>query len=228
MKDKSKGTLRKIFRGAAIGTAISAVGFNVAVEVAVLKNDFQREGGVKLTPGEIAVAHSVFGDTLDTRYLRKHYGEDKDGIAASVVVGSTRHIDFWGPANQAEDFSKVRGWKLGVFMHEMTHIWQHQNTFTIIQKLLRDCDFYDYKLDKSSDFDDFCIEQQGAIVQDYVNQVLYPRSGAVGIRNLHDLELARVVEEKFPQARITRRKLEAEMLKPPANSNASAPKFNAS
>jgi hypothetical protein len=66
---------------------------------------------------------------------------------------------------------------------------------------------YAYTLDARSSWRDFGVEQQADIIEDYSKRWLYPR-------NLHlrhtrqDGLLARVVEDRFPEAQHTRLNLE--------------------
>lgn len=206
--EKRSGELSRIFKYAAIGVLFTIAASPLIVEGVANKMDDDRKGGVPLTAGEKALAYSIFGNQIATDKIRKHNGPKQPLIAASVAAGSKRHIDFWGEANQSEDFSKERNWKQYVFVHEMTHIWQHQNNWALVMGITRGCKEYNYVIKPDSHFDDFCVEQQATIVGNYVRYILYPSFGAPSIHSEDNRQLARVVEEKFPAAQVTRESIQ--------------------
>ena len=62
----------------------------------------------------------------------------------------------------------------GLFIHEMTHVWQHQHGVNVLlvgayqqAKQFLVGDQYDYHLAPGKMFKDFNIEQQGDIIRDY-------------------------------------------------------------
>ncbi|TBW64842.1 PAAR domain-containing protein, partial [Burkholderia thailandensis] len=69
-----------------------------------------------------------------------------------------------------EDFSIVseeyprRGW----FMHEMTHVWQHQRGYAVrwhaLTVTIRGESAYRYEIEPGQVFSDFNMEQQGNLV----------------------------------------------------------------
>lgn len=210
MAGAKPGRFRRYFNRAARITILSAVFATAAIELSIWHDDRNREGGEPLTSGEVELLHSIFGDDIDTDVMRKHMEPDHPSMAGSVTGGSRRHMEFWGWLYHSNDYSQNRGRKLDVFVHEATHIWQHQNRLTIPNILMNGCDVYDYELTENSDFDDFCVEQQASIIGDYATKILYPYWGRPGVSSEKQQELARVVEEKFPEARKTRLRLEAE------------------
>jgi hypothetical protein len=129
-----------------------------------------------LTPGEIALVQSVFGDQVDYRKIRVTnkkvipFFQGKDCAAARG-----NRLSF--PAlNYSDDFSLEKDpRKQSVFIHEMVHVWQHQNglflAWLAIKENLR-CAFnyqstYRYNLDPDKPLGKYNFEQQAAIVQDY-------------------------------------------------------------
>ncbi len=128
-----------------------------------------------MTEGEKRLAESIFGDQINTEHVRKHFGEPHPkNYLATVEGGSRRHIHFWGAANHSNDYSRDSYRQQNLFMHEMTHIWQHQNHILIFNQYARGCKIYDYELTDTSEFDDFCVEQQAEIIGDYVVRTLHP------------------------------------------------------
>jgi hypothetical protein len=72
-----------------------------------------------LTDGEIAVAKTEFPD-LNTDPIRIIY--DHPGQTA-ITPNNMMHFPF----NSCQDFSSCSTQELGWFVHETTHVWQHQN-----------------------------------------------------------------------------------------------------
>lgn len=73
-----------------------------------------------LTPGEAALARSVFGEAIDYARVRILV---RPGAGYAVVLGS---VITFPELNARADFSdaplQVQAW----FVHEMTHVWQFQ------------------------------------------------------------------------------------------------------
>lgn len=177
---------------------------------------------VPLTRGEENLARSVFGDEIDYSKLHKNFNkgasnsttDTHDHTDAVASVASTTGIDFWRTRTHSSDYSLEKPYIYGVFMHEMTHILQFQKG-TIESKY---CKTYPYTLTATSKFDDFCIEQQASIIGDYAMRFLHPEqttphrlenySMFKKATRTHDAAsdalLAKTVEARFPQAKITR------------------------
>jgi type VI secretion system secreted protein VgrG len=80
-----------------------------------------------LTPGEIAMARSVFGDEIDYARVRVHRG----GCSLVVLGGQPGATApdgniYFSPGSYHEDFSLEDVGLRIFFIHEMTHVWQHQ------------------------------------------------------------------------------------------------------
>ncbi len=131
-----------------------------------------------LTAGEIALARTVFGDAIDYAAVRLH---DRRILPPLIqhrhqAVAHADNISFPRSA-YSDDFSlEADSKKQSVFIHELTHVWQHQNgvvstTKEAIRETLRHkfnyakCYFYDLKPGK--DLTHYNFEQQAAMVQDY-------------------------------------------------------------
>ena len=115
-----------------------------------------------LTTGEIALARSVFGDSINLDevqlktawWVLKHYAVSPNG-----------HIYF----NQADwiiDFSDAPLSKKSWLIHELTHVWQLQQGLKVVRGALIDRR-YDYVLKTGKSFFNYGIEQQARMVQDY-------------------------------------------------------------
>jgi len=193
------------------------------------------ESGEPLTKNETALVQSIFGDELSTETLRKHFAPTTGMPYAEVKPSSRRHVTFYGDEYASDDFSQEDASTQGRFLHEMTHLWQNQSAWLLIAKVMKtlycqkpeisfedgalvtttSSQMYDYQLDNNVGFDDFCTEQQGKIIQDYATYIFGAQNEKI------DPHLVRVVEERFPQAKLTREKLEKNRQQP------DLPAFNA-
>jgi hypothetical protein len=120
-----------------------------------------------LTSGEVEVARSIFGDTID--YSRVGLVKGKwwpfhPRNAAMAPMGSIWfHPDGGG---WSEDFSAEPLDRQGYFIHEMTHVWQAQKGGRFYLPLMRHpfCR-YAYQLEPGKPFSNYGIEQQAEIVR---------------------------------------------------------------
>jgi hypothetical protein len=165
--------------------------------------------GDRLTPGETQMVRQVFGSEINAAKLRKHLRTDGEIThcvapgAGGMVLPPFSHIDFYGPNIWSQDYSKDSEYKFGFFMHEATHTWQGQN----LSFSFRNFGVYSYTLDSRSNWRDFGIEQQADIIEDYSKRWLYPPK-VTRHHTRHDALLARVVENRFPEAKQSRLRLE--------------------
>ena len=118
-----------------------------------------------LTPGEVALARGVFGDAIDftpVTLVRRKWAFFQP---KRVVMAPRGHIHFH-PAGELwrEDFATAPPDAQGLFIHELVHVWQHQQG--IILPLVRHpwCR-YDYALKPGLPFRRYGIEQQAEIVR---------------------------------------------------------------
>ena len=123
--------------------------------------------GRPLTPGEIALARSVFGGAIDyppVRLVRRKWWPFQP---RGVVMAPCGHIHFH-PAdpNWREDFSTAPLSLQGLFIHEMTHVWQAQTRGRFYLPLMRHpfCR-YAYRFVPGKPFDAYGLEQQAEIVR---------------------------------------------------------------
>ena len=78
-----------------------------------------------LTSGEIEIARSVFGDTIDytkVRLFKRKWWPFHPRNSAMAPMGNI----YFHPEGGAwsEDFAKESLSRQGFFIHEMTHVWQ--------------------------------------------------------------------------------------------------------
>lgn len=179
--------------------------------------------GDKLTPEETQLVNDIYGDKVDASKIRKHLKDEKHIThvyhgKVGTVPPPTSHIDFFGrdswSKNYALEDDPVR---FGRFVHETEHVDQNQNREWRIKTFL-----YDFALDDKSRFDDFSVEQRGEIVQAYAVYYFHAShaesehckaTAAEGKKDFYE-SLKRIVEDKFPQAKITREKIESGAQKP--------------
>jgi hypothetical protein len=120
-----------------------------------------------LTPGEIALAQSIFGNAIDYRKVRLVLGKwwpfhpPRAAMAPSGDVWFHPNGGGW-----SEDFSAEGIGSQAFFIHELTHVWQAQKGGRFYLALMRHpfCR-YDYRLKAEKPFGHYGIEQQAEIVR---------------------------------------------------------------
>lgn len=129
-----------------------------------------------LTKGEIALARTVFGDSID--YAAVYVSDQKFGGMDFLPEGTAMapNGNLFMPGCYHDDYAQESVLRQSLFIHEMTHVWQYQNKVLapIIEaaKLNVKHKFnymaaYNYTLDEKKDLLDYNMEQQASIVQDY-------------------------------------------------------------
>jgi hypothetical protein len=120
-----------------------------------------------LTPGEIDLLRSVFGDAIDyskVRLVRGKWWPFHPRNAAMAPMGDIYFHPEGG--GWSDDFSKEPLGRQGFFMHEMTHVWQAQAKGRFYLPLMRHpfCR-YSYDLQPGRPFERYGLEQQAEIVR---------------------------------------------------------------
>jgi hypothetical protein len=120
-----------------------------------------------LTAGEIALARSIFGGSIDYDPVRIVRGRWWPFQPRGIVMAPTGNIHFH-PADPrwSDDFSGESLALQGLFIHEMTHVWQSQRRGKYYLPLMRHpfCR-YGYQLRDGLLFDSYGLEQQAEIVR---------------------------------------------------------------
>ena len=118
-----------------------------------------------LTPGEIALARTVFHDAIDyaaVRIARRKWAffQPRDTVMAP------RGCIHFHPGGSAyrDDFAAARLADQGLFIHEMVHIWQHQRGIFLPLARHPFCR-YSYAFKPGQPLNRYGIEQQGEIVR---------------------------------------------------------------
>lgn len=211
-------------RVAGIGTAASmlaSVAALIMVSLAAEQDlpDF-RAPAEQLTENEARYVQTFFGN-IDTAPVRKHQEDDTWVTFFQGLLGLAYGNDmgFYGASIHADDYALAATLPKAVFMHEATHIWQHQDRSLppdvrlekrMFCALMEDPEQSEYEYDPArySRFDSYCPEQQAAMVEDYTTIYL------TGGRDIHIIYLferslpqgydrilmTRLVEAKFPGA----------------------------
>jgi len=120
-----------------------------------------------LTPGEIALARSVFGTALDPAPVRIHRRKWFPFQPRATVMAPCGHIHFHpAGACYCDDFADADWSGQGLFIHEMVHVWQAQTRGRWWLPLMRHpfCR-YDYELVPGRPLEAYGIEQQAEIVR---------------------------------------------------------------
>ena len=135
-----------------------------------------RAPGRPLTAGERALVAEVFGDAIDPDLARVHARTfvplaHRRGLA----IAPNGHV-YFHPDDHRDDFSTAPLGQQAWFVHEMTHVWQHQCGTCVWLRGLVNRRYGYLPLDPRRPFSSYGVEQQGDIVQDYF---LLLRGGSV-------------------------------------------------
>jgi hypothetical protein len=120
-----------------------------------------------LTDGEIALARSMFGDAIDydrVKIIRRKWWPFQP---KGIVMAPTGNIHFHPESPLwSDDFSRERLSLQGLFVHEMTHVWQSQTRGRFYLPLMRHpfCR-YSYRLIEGRPFGRYGLEQQAELVR---------------------------------------------------------------
>ena len=120
-----------------------------------------------LTPGEIDIARSIFGDAINYSKVQMIRGKWWPFQPPNAAMAPNGNIYFHPHAGGwSEDFSKEALGRQGFFIHEMTHVWQAQRGGPLFLPLMRHpfCR-YSYELKAGKPFDRYGVEQQAEIVR---------------------------------------------------------------
>ena len=120
-----------------------------------------------LTPGEVALARSVFGDAIDYAPVRIRRRKWAFFQPRNITMAPRGHLHFH-PLGDAycDDFSDQPIHRQALFIHEMTHVWQTQRLgewYLVTRRM--PWARYDYALRPGWPLDRYGIEQQAEIVK---------------------------------------------------------------
>ncbi|THD37367.1 MAG: vgr related protein [Sphingomonas sp.] len=118
-----------------------------------------------LTPGETDLARGIFGDAIDYAPVRVVLGKWAFFQPRDVVMTPTGRLHFHphGTAYR-DDFSHAGLGEQGLFVHEMTHVWQYQSGIFLPLKRVPWAR-YDYAVKPGWPLHKYGLEQQAEIVR---------------------------------------------------------------
>lgn len=125
-------------------------------------------GGARpLRAGEVALARTMFGDAIDYSRVTIRRRKWFPFQPRNVAMAPRGHVHFHPAASAyCDDFSLLPPRQQGLFIHEMTHVWQTQTKGEWYLVLHRHpwCR-YDYALKPGWRLERYGIEQQAEIVR---------------------------------------------------------------
>lgn len=124
-------------------------------------------GERSLTPGEIALARSIFGTAIDYAAVKIRRRKWFPFQPKRVTMAPRGHIHFHPHGDvYCEDFATAPIFRKALFIHEMVHVWQAQTKgrwWLVINRL--PWERYDYSLRPGWPLERYGIEQQAEIVK---------------------------------------------------------------
>ncbi len=136
-----------------------------------------------LTENEVALARSVFGSAIDYERVRISTRKWAFFQPKQVVMAPRGNIHFHPRGTgYCDDFCAAHVDAQGLFIHEMVHVWQHQQGVNLVLRRHPFCR-YDYAIQPGKPFHRYGIEQQAEIVRHWFllrNGVAIP--GAPSVR----------------------------------------------
>ena len=135
--------------------------------------------GRALTLGEVTLARRLFGDAIDYAKVRIHgrrYLPFQPKHCAMTPNGSM----YFHRSCVLDDFAAADIARQHWFIHEMTHVWQHQLGYPVrLRGAVRIGLDYHYRLRAGAVLADFNMEAQGDLLADYFVLRLLRRADAM-------------------------------------------------
>ncbi|NIJ06770.1 hypothetical protein FHS31_000352 [Sphingomonas vulcanisoli] len=118
-----------------------------------------------LTEGERRLAASIFGTALDPHAVEVRRWAWWALQGREWVMAPAGHLHFHAKGSGwSADFAAESVPLQAFFLHELTHVWQHQRGVNLILRRHPFCR-YRYRLERGRRFTDYGLEQQGEIVR---------------------------------------------------------------
>lgn len=153
-----------------------------------------------MTPGEITMASSLFGDAIDYARVQVHARRYLPfGLQPKNCAMTPNGTIYFDQSCCLPDFAAgsehARHW----FMHEMVHVWQHQLGYPVWWRgAIRIGLSYAYELAAHKTLADFNMEAQGDLLADYfVLKFLQSSTAMRQQRYAHSLALFETVLAGF-------------------------------
>lgn len=126
-----------------------------------------KEVGIRLlTPGEIALAKTVFGSTIEYRTVWIHNGSYLPFNLQNKYTAMTPNGELYFLSWYRDDFSATLPFLQHLFIHEMSHVWQRTKGMNVIGRgLVSWLVSYRYELDDRL-LSEYSMEQQAQIIAD--------------------------------------------------------------
>lgn len=118
-----------------------------------------------LSDGETRLANSVFGDALDYKKVRIAQRKFAFFQPANIVMAPRGTIHFHPECTAyCSDFASAAIALRALFIHELVHVWQHQQGVNLILRRHPFCR-YDYAIKPGQPFRKYGLEQQAMLVE---------------------------------------------------------------
>jgi len=127
------------------------------------------EGGLRLlTPGEIALARTVFESAIAYPRVWIHHDSyfpfKLQGRNTAMSPNGELYFRDW----YCDDFSRMSFQYQHLFIHEMAHVWQYQSGVWVrMRGLVSGFVSYEYTFEDGKKLLDYRLEQQAQIIADY-------------------------------------------------------------
>jgi len=164
-----------------------------------------------LTDSEKALIYGIFGNQIDhvDQMTIRQRAQCNDDAAATVFGGEKTDFHVWTQQHHEDDYTEGDLFNYGLLVHETVHLWQNQHHNNQTGGNGRE---YAYPVDTQKwDFQDYHVEQQGSIIEDYARYFLNHSKDTRQLpHSQHNLAgLKEIVENQFPTAKLTREYFEA-------------------
>lgn len=147
------------------GVATNGVGVGASVVTITARGQDRA-----LTTGEIDMVRLVFGNSIEYSKVKLHNHEYwlTLGFQEDNMTVTPNGEIYFGKDNYKEDYSaEDLSWQHH-FIHEMTHVWQHQLGYPVLRtRAFRPSMSYSYMPEDGKKLNDYNMEQQGDILADY-------------------------------------------------------------
>lgn len=168
--------------------------------------DILKEGGVRLlTPGEIQLAKSVFGSSIDYGTVWIHKDSYLPFNLQDEHTAMTPNGELYFRSWYRDDFSVTLPFLQHLFIHEMSHVWQRARGMNVIARgLVSWMVSYRYELDGRL-LSEYPMEQQAQIIADHFSLQAIGYRKWRSLRNDGDVTLdgnitESVVRQRFKEA----------------------------